>query len=393
MLWMKLTASHMRPGQRASAVDACSELVENRGAKKILGALRHRRRIADNAIAHDERLLGRFDQAVHVVKAFGLRNAQPLEQRQDHQRRQALRRRREIEQLRPLYADRKRPAPRSTMGGEIVDRDRRLAAREVGGDFARQLARVEIERPLLADAFEGARERRHLHHLAFARQLPVQQERRHEIRRVLQFGKLRRGELLLAQGDREAVLAGPHGVLDQARQRQPAAEFLADRKRLRPSGQGAGDRVGRERPALRDRRMTVRGVHLCGRGLRRPATGVHCQRPPSRGRDQPEAVAADGGHVRIDHRKACRHRNRRLDGVAALAQHAHTRLAGEMVRRCHHATAGTGSVQHWENRMRFRGRGIGINAAHPSKSLQPDCRSPAAGARTSATVRRRPAGS
>ncbi len=278
MLWMKLTASPLAsiaPSQIVSPGCATcghgSARLRSMRAASLSRTAAARKSSARSVIdAGSPMMRSRTMKACLVAsirpctcsKPSASLDAEPLEQRQDHQRRQALRRRREVEQLGALDADRERLAPLRAMGGEVFARDRRLAAREVGGDLPRQLAGVEIHRPLLADPLQRARQRRQLHQLAFARQLAVEEECRNEVRSVLQLRQLRLGQLLLAGGHRKAVLAGPDRVLDQARQRQLAAELRADREHLRPAGQRAGDRVGGKRSALRDRRMAERRVHL-----------------------------------------------------------------------------------------------------------------------------------
>jgi hypothetical protein len=52
---------------------------DGRGQPVLRGA-RHPVGIAQFGIALDEGLLGRLDQAVQMIKAFGLRHAQPVEQ-------------------------------------------------------------------------------------------------------------------------------------------------------------------------------------------------------------------------------------------------------------------------------------------------------------------------
>ena len=83
-----------RPGRRLAAVDlqrlageeARLEIAVER-MRQAAGSVTTRSRTA-------ERALGRLDQAVDVIEAFGLRHAQALEQREDHQRGEALGRRR-----------------------------------------------------------------------------------------------------------------------------------------------------------------------------------------------------------------------------------------------------------------------------------------------------------
>ena len=57
----------------------------------------------------------------------------------------------------------------------------------------------------------------------------------------------------------------------------------------------------------------------------------------SRLRDQPEAVAAQTVHVRINHRDGRRRRHHGLDGVAAFAKTPQTCFGCQVMRGSHHA--------------------------------------------------------
>ena len=61
--------------------------------------------------------------------------------------------------------------------------------------------------------------------------------------------------------------------------------------------------------------------------------------------DQPEAIAADMIHVRIDSGDRRRHGDHRLDGVAALGQDGAAVLDGCGVRRADDAAAVSGGVE------------------------------------------------
>ena len=52
--------------------------------------------IGDRAVAHAQRALCRLDQPVHVIETFRLLDAEPVEQREDDQRGEPLRRRRRV---------------------------------------------------------------------------------------------------------------------------------------------------------------------------------------------------------------------------------------------------------------------------------------------------------
>jgi len=69
--------------------------------------------------------------------------------------------------------------------------------------------------------------------------------------------------------------------------------------------------------------------------------GVEAHRRPSPPvEDQPEAVPADAVHVRVDHSKIGDRGDRRVERVAAGAQHVPSRGRRERMRGSHHAAAG-----------------------------------------------------
>ena len=111
--------------------------------------------VGDDAVAHAEGALGRLDQAVDVLEAFGLRDAQAVEQRKDDQRGQALRRRRRVVERAGL---RSRTLSGSATTGfvllKIGARHRAADALQVGGDLAADIAAVEIVEPGLAEMVE-----------------------------------------------------------------------------------------------------------------------------------------------------------------------------------------------------------------------------------------------
>ena len=61
--------------------------------------------------------------------------------------------------------------------------------------------------------------------------------------------------------------------------------------------------------------------------------------------DQPEAVAADMIHVRIDRRDRGGHGDHRLDGIAAFGENGAAVLDGGAMRRADDAAAMAGGVQ------------------------------------------------
>ena len=117
-----------------------------------------------------------------------------------------------------------------------------------------------------------------------------------------------------------------------------------DRERGFPPGYRARHGVGREGTPGRNRVEPSRSIPLgCGPSRGRTA-GIDRDRFRSRCVHDPEAVAADGVHVRVDDGDGGGGGDHRFDGVAALAQHREPGLGGEMVRGDDHTPGGSGGV-------------------------------------------------
>ncbi len=163
---------------------------------------------------------------------------------------------------------------------------------------------------------------------ALVRRLTVGQKGLHETRRGFQLGIFLAGQRRLAARHRIAFARAPDRGVEQHVQRQPARTFIDAFAGLRfgrfqrqhPTGDRARHRQRGERPARRNFVMTgvaikprrrLRAGNACAHNRAHPAVGFA---------DQPEAVAADMVHVRIDRGDRRRHRQHRLDGVAAFGQ-------------------------------------------------------------------------
>jgi hypothetical protein len=107
------------------------------------------------------------------------------------------------------------------------------------------------------------------------------------------------------------------------RQRNGRGQQARKRQRRRfglqhglPGRKRARDRIGGQRPAPGHHIMTRPGIEpQIGLGRRR-ADPVDAMKAPVALADQPEAVAANAGHVRIDDRQRGRDGDRRLRGAA-----------------------------------------------------------------------------
>ena len=159
------------------------------------------------------------------------------------------------------------------------------------------------------------------------------------------FGQLFCRESRLAPGDDVALAS----VLDRRRQQNVKRQLAALSLRSIGSEHPGGDRARyRERCKWAARRnLVISGIPIEPR--RRPGARAPCphQRTHAARRlaDQPEAVAADVIHMRIDRRDAGCHGKHRLDGVAPFGENCAAVLDGSRVGRANHAAAMAGAMQ------------------------------------------------
>ncbi len=229
---------------------------------------------------------------------------------------------------------------------QVSGSDRRCNLGEVCGDRVGQLALVKALEALSSETLQRRAERRQLHDIAFGWRLTVRHEGFGEIRLVFQFCEFLGGEFGLTARDDDAVLSVIDRAFQQAFARQRRLPMLRDVQRLLPAGDGAGDGIGGERPAERDRRSALRGIISEIHRRAGAAAGIHRGRRLARLGDQPKAVTANTGHVRIDNRKRSRHGDRRLHGGAAVLEHIETGLRRQVMRRGHHAPSRARCFKH-----------------------------------------------
>jgi hypothetical protein len=156
----------------------------------------------------------------------------------------------------------------------------------------------------------------------------------------------RRGE---AAGHREAALGQRDGGLHEARPGQAAMRAmrrLEHRHRPRHADRAAPHRrlVEAHRRAVRAQEQRRRGG---GRRGLAPVPGVQGARLAVP--EQQQRAAADAARLRLDEGEHHLHRDRRIHGVAALAQHGAPGLGGERMRGGDHVAPG-------EDRLRARDR-------------------------------------
>ncbi len=220
---------------------------------------------------------------------------------------------------------------------EVGARHRAADALEVGGELAPDIAAIEIVEPGVSELLERGGKRALLQLRAHLRHLAVDEEGLAKADGVFHFRQFLGGQARLAARHRVALAR----VLDRGREqhieRQPRAERLGRVQRQHPGRHRARHGERRERAARRD--LVVAGVAIGSDGRLGPGPPRAHQRPHAAGRraDQPEAVAADMIHVRIDRGDRRGHGEHGFDRIAAFGQewrgHPRRRLHAARIRR------------------------------------------------------------
>jgi hypothetical protein len=301
---------------------------------------------------------------VDVVEALRRGDAQPLEQAEDDERRQALSRRRHVIERAGIDAEAQRLGDDRAGSFEVGAGHRAADPVEIGGDLAADIAAVEIVESGPGEMIEGGGQRRLGADGTRPGRLAVFEERRRKAGYVFEFPELLGGQPCLAPGDAVAVPGVVDGGFEQRRERHPAALGLGGFEREKPTRHRSRHRERGERPALRDEVMPLGAIELLT-GLDAGAASRH-QRPHSAGTlpHQEKSVAAHMVHVGIDGGDGRRHRHRGLQRVAALSEDGTPRLGGGMVRRGDDAAAVSGGVEIHQvlfDRAAGAGRGADIN--------------------------------
>ncbi len=328
-----------RPFRRLAPIDLGRLAVEEAGIEIGLERDRDAVRIGDEAVADPERALGRLDYSVDVIEALGLPDPQAGEQRQDDERSEPLGRRRRVVKRAGINRDAQRFRHHGAGAFEVGSRDRAADSIEVGGDLATDVAAIEIVEASLGKMIERRRKGGLPEQCAGVGRLAVDQEGGGETRRVLELSELVDGQPVLAAHYRIAVAGMADGRFEECRQRQAAALGLGGFQRQGPSRDRTRHREGRERPALRDDVVAVLAIERhggIGAGAARPHQGAH---PSGALAHEPEAVAADVVHVRIDRGDRGRHGNHGFERIAALGKDRAAGLGRGAMGRGDHAAA------------------------------------------------------
>ena len=228
---------------------------------------------------------------------------------------------------------------------QIASRHRAADAFEIGGNLAPDVATVEIVQPRARKVLKRCGKRGLFEHRTDIGHFVLEEECFLESGCLGHFGQLFCREPRLAAGDDVALAS----VLDRGRQQNVKRQLAALSLRRVGSEHPGGDRA---RHGERGERTARRNLVMAGIAIeprRRLGARASCshQRTHAARRlaDQPEAVAADVIHVRIDRRDAGCHGEHRLDGVAAFGENGAAVLDGSRVRRADDAAAMSGAMQ------------------------------------------------
>ena len=374
------------PAHGARGIDTGGHRVELVGLQQVLGIDVHVDRVGNDTVTDQEGLFGRFDTGMNIAGAERVHSSQlqAIELAEDQQRDQALRRRWHVVDRAERMLEGQRRFPHRPMVAQVVQRHRAAAPGQIGGEAFSQFTPVKIVQTVARQLFQ-----RCCHawlQKTFTRLgLAWLKEGFGKAGHAFQFGAFGRDAARLAVGDRHAVACIGDGVVEQACQRQPATERLAGiMEGGVPAGNCAGHRAGSHAATKGNRTVTCVAISVDRGRCRRSAATLQPAWSLTWTGNQPEAVATDAVHVRIDNGDSGRRCDHGLDRVAAVAQHAGGALSRQCM-RCnrHAATASDGIGLHLLSKKSGKndrnGRGQHANGM-PSSGLRVDTGEPSASA-------------
>ena len=217
---------------------------------------------------------------------------------------------------------------------------------QIGSDLAADIAAVEIVESGMAKVFECRAERFRPAARTGLGRCAVVPEGRDETGRRRQ--RLQLVGLVAELGIREriALAAIADRISQQFAQRHAAAERARKIEGELPAADGAGDAERCFRPAGGYGVVALVAIALDRRQCAGRTAGLDAVQPAAGLMHQPEAVAADAVHVRVDHRDRRRHRDHGLDRIAAFGEDGPSRLGGEAVGRRHGGGGEDGRIRH-----------------------------------------------
>ena len=216
-----------RPARRLAAVDLHRLAGKEARIEIALEHVRKMIRIGHGAVARADCPLGRLDQAMNVIEAFGFGNAEAVEQRKDHQRGNALGRRVGVVDHAYRQIDAQRFGNPGLIARQVVPGDGAADAFKIGRDLTPDVAAIEIveagigemrQRPCELFLLQSGPGRRH-----FA----VNQKRRGEARHRRQIVKVLPRQPLLASRHPVTVAGMAERIGQKHFERQRAAAAFA----------------------------------------------------------------------------------------------------------------------------------------------------------------------
>ena len=229
-------------------------------------------------VAHEEGLLRRLDKPVHVVEALGLGACEPLEDAEDHQRGEALGRRRHAEHPALPQPHLQGTQDERALALEVGEPQRTARRLELARHLTREVAAVEVVEPRAGETIESTGERGVAEEAAELGLRGARHVDLGEARHVLELRAFGNVGLHLRARRGKAVPRVVRGVLQEPRERQAPAP--RGRARVPP----ASPRRRRRRQGLRARRApgSTRRARAPGRTRRwrapRPRRTRRCRR-------------------------------------------------------------------------------------------------------------------
>ena len=220
-------------------------------------------------------------------------------------------------------------APLRLVGAQILAGDGAADLVEVGREFAGDVAAIEVLEAGARELLEGGGQGRESPDGARLGMVAFHEIGRGEIRLGRQIGGIARAGARLAGRYGDAVTRVADGVGQKVAQRHPRAHGGGEIMGEHPAADGAGHGQRGVGPAGGNDVDLEVAIALDGRLGAGETAGLDGAHAALGFVDQPEAVAADAVHVRIDHGDCRRHGEHGLDGVAALGENVATRLGGE----------------------------------------------------------------
>ena len=291
-----------------------------------------------------------------MIEPFAERDLQPVEQSEDHQGGDPLRRRRHVEDRSHGQFGRQRLDDLGLEPLEIAKPQGRALSLQKGRMGLCETAAIGAVQPLPGKRREGLGKCRLLQDAALCGRLAAGQIDIGKARHVLQPAELGAGAVALIAGDDDPVPGIGLGSGEKFAERE-ASVFGHHLQSLCPAGDGAGHGQRRQSAPRRNGiAVPVLLIEFGRRERRRAATGGNADRRLARLLNDPEPVAANRVHMGIDDGDRRRRRNHRLDRRPAFGQNVATGKGGGQMRGADAAIEPRCGMQHGKTSFTSRSR-------------------------------------